>query len=193
MSTATRHAHRQPHLRLPGGYRLRPWTSSDAPDLVIALRDALVRRYAAHLIDDRRTAMAALAGWADHWQEGLGAAWAICGPDRQVLGSVRFGAIDAALGTGSAGYWLLPAGRGLGLASEALRTTTPVVFERLGWHRIELYHAVENDRSCAVARRCGYLPEGVMRAAMRYPVDDRLSDEHLHARLATDPPPAHRF
>jgi RimJ/RimL family protein N-acetyltransferase len=60
------------------------------------------------------------------------------------------------------------------------------VFERLGWHRIELAHAVENERSCGVARRCGYLQEGVMRHAMRYAADGRWSDEHLHARLSTD-------
>jgi hypothetical protein len=28
-----------------------------------------------------------------------------------------------------------------------------------------------------------------MRSAMRYPVDGRWSDEHLHARLVTDPEP----
>jgi ribosomal-protein-alanine N-acetyltransferase len=62
-----------------------------------------------------------------------------------------------------------------------------VVFEHLGWHRVELYHAVENGRSCAVARRAGFPFEGVMREAMRYPVDGRWSDEHLHARLVSDP------
>jgi RimJ/RimL family protein N-acetyltransferase len=90
------------------------------------------------------------------------------------------------------GYWLLPEGRGRGIATSALRRTTPVVFRRLEWHRIELYHAVENKRSCGVARRSGYVAEGVMRSAMRYPADGRWSDEHLHARLVTDPDPEER-
>jgi ribosomal-protein-alanine N-acetyltransferase len=180
---------RQPQLDLTTGHRLRPWTTMDAPDLVIGMQDALVRQYAGQLIDDRSAALAALHGWADQWQQGLGAAWAICGPDAHVVGSVRFGMIDPEIGTGSVGYWLLPEARGRAVASAAVKSTTPVVFDRLGWHRIELYHAVENARSCNVAKRSGYRQEGVMRSAMRYPVDGRRSDEHLHARLVTDPVP----
>ena len=179
---------RQPQLELTAGYRLRPWNTSDAPDMVIGMRDALIRQYAGQLIEDRRGALAALHSWSDQWQEGQGAAWAICDPGRRIVGSVRFGLIDPEIGTGSVGYWLLPEGRGRGLASGALRTATRVVFDRLGWHRVELYHAVENERSCGVAKRSGYSAEGVMRSAMRYPVDGRRSDEHLHARLSSDPP-----
>src|SRR3954447_4496846 len=85
---------RQPQLELPAGYRLRPWSTSDAPDMVLGMRDALVRQYAGQLIDDRSGALAALHTWSDQWQEGLGAAWAICDPGRQIVGSVRFGMID---------------------------------------------------------------------------------------------------
>ncbi len=183
---------RQPQLDLAGGYRLRPWSTDDALDLVIGMRDPLVRRYAGRLIEHRQDALAALYTWADQWQDGTGAAWAICDPGRQILGSLRYGVIDPEIGTGSVGYWLLPDGRGRGLASSALSLASRTVFDRLGWHRIELYHAVENERSCAVARRGGYLQEGVMRSAMRYPADGRRSDEHLHARLTTDPSPAPR-
>jgi ribosomal-protein-alanine N-acetyltransferase len=179
----------QPQLDLSSGYRLRPWSTTDAPDMVIGMRDALVRQYAGQLIDERKGALAALHTWADQWQHGQGAAWAICDPGRQIVGSVRFGLTDPELGTGSVGFWLLPQGRGRGLASSALLTATRLVFDRLGWHRVELYHAVENERSCSVAKRAGYPQEGVMRSAMRYPVDGRRSDEHLHARLITDPPP----
>jgi ribosomal-protein-alanine N-acetyltransferase len=180
---------RQPQLELVAGYRLRPWSTPDAPDLVIAMRDALVRQYAGQLIDDRQAALGAVLTWSDQWQEGLGAAWAICDPARQIVGSVRFGIIDPEIGAGSVGYWLLPEGRGRGLASGALRKATRFVFDRLEWHRIELYHAIENERSCSVAKRAGYSQEGVMRSAMLYPVDGRRSDEHLHARLSIDPPP----
>lgn len=180
---------RQPQLELASGYRLRPWSTTDAPDLLIGMRDALVRQYASQLFDEQPAALAALHTWADQWREGLGAAWAVCDPDRQIIGSVRFGLTDPQLGTGSVGYWLLPEGRGRGLASGALRAGTQLVFDRLGWHRIELYHAIENGRSCGVAKRSGYPQEGVMRSAMRYPIDGRRSDEHLHARLSSDPPP----
>jgi RimJ/RimL family protein N-acetyltransferase len=179
---------RQPQIALTAGYRLRPWGTTDAPDIVLGMRDALVRRYAGQLIDDRSTALAALHSWSDQWQEGLGVAWAICDPGRQIVGSLRFGAVYPELGTGSVGYWLLPEVRGRGLASEALTMASRLVFDRFRWHRIELYHAVENERSCGVAKRAGYPPEGVKRSAMCYPVDGRRSDEHLHARLISDPP-----
>ncbi len=189
MSGGTARIRRQPRLDLGHGLGLRPWTSEDAPQIVLALRDPLVRRYAGTLFDERATALAGIHTWSDQWSQGLGAGWAIADAGGQVVGSVRFGAIAVELGLGSVGYWLIPEARGQGLAVRAVRAATPVVFERLGWHRIELYHAVENERSCAVARRSGYLAEGVMRSAMRYPADGRRSDEHLHARLVTDPEP----
>ena len=180
---------RQPERNLTTSHRLRPWTTLDAPSIPLAMQDPLIRRYASRLLDDRDAALAAIYAWSDQWGQGTGAAWAITGPGDQVVGQIRFGLFDAGLGAGSVGYWLLPEARGQALASQALTRATPDVFRRLGWHRIELYLAVENARSCAVARRGGYLMEGVMREAMLYPVDGRRSDEHLHARLASDPDP----
>jgi ribosomal-protein-alanine N-acetyltransferase len=180
----------QPSLSLPHDVVMRPWRAEDVPQVLLAQRDAAVRHYAGRLLEARETALGALQGWVRDWYDAAGAAWAIAAPGGQVLGMVRFGLIDLNLGTGSVGYWLLPEARGRGFATTALRLATTVVFQRLEWHRIELYHAVENERSCGVARRSGYVAEGVMRSAMRYPADGRWSDEHLHARLVTDPEPA---
>jgi [ribosomal protein S5]-alanine N-acetyltransferase len=182
----------QPALTLADDVVLRPWRAEDIPQLLLAQRDPAVRHYAGRLLEDRDAALAAMHGWMRDWYDAAGAAWAVTAPGNQILGMVRFGLIDVNLGTGSVGYWLLPEGRGRGIATSALRRTTPVVFRRLEWHRIELYHAVENKRSCGVARRSGYVAEGVMRSAMRYPADGRWSDEHLHARLVTDPDPEER-
>ena len=55
-------------------------------------------------------------------------------------------------------------------------------------HRIALMHAVGNGASCSVASAAGYELEGTMRQSYRYG-DGELHDEHLHARLRTDPPP----
>jgi RimJ/RimL family protein N-acetyltransferase len=178
---------RQPTIGLREGLRLRSWTPEDAPGLLLATRDEAVRHYAGRLIEDRAAALEMLRRWGGSWSEGSGAAWALSDAGGQVLGSLRFGIIDTNLLTGSVGYWLLPEVRGRGIASAALRAGTAEVFRHLGWHRIELYHAVENQRSCSVARRAGYRQEGVMREAMRYPSDGRWSDEHLHARLVSDP------
>ena len=180
---------RQPTFSLPLGLHLRPWQQTDALGLVLALHDPLVRHYAGFLVEDRSHALARIQHSSAAWFDEAGAHWVISGASSEVLGSVGFGRIPSGVESGSVGYWALPEARGHGVITAAVRAATVAVFEHLGWRRIELYHAVENERSCAVARRCGYRHEGVMRDAMRYPDDGRWSDEHLHARLSTDPPP----
>jgi RimJ/RimL family protein N-acetyltransferase len=180
---------RHPRVELAGGLELRQWRQDDAAALLLAQRDALVARYAAFLLADTRDALATVQRYAAAWSDGDGVAWAIGSHGGELLGSLRFALHDAGLGCGSVGYWLSPHARGRGVASDALRLGSRLVFERLGWHRIELSHAVENERSCAVGRRAGYRSEGTLRDGMRYPVDGRWSDEHLHARLVTDPEP----
>lgn len=180
---------RQPEPQLPCGLRLRSWRTDDAAGLLLAIRDPLVLRYAGFVVADRAEAMARVQRYAAVWGVREGVAWVVSDSSGQVLGSVRFALVDRELGCGMVGYWLVPAARGQGVASSAVRLGSDVVLRQLGWHRVELRHAVENERSCAVARRCGYRLEGVMREAMRYPSDGRWSDEHLHARLSCDPDP----
>jgi RimJ/RimL family protein N-acetyltransferase len=160
--------------------------------MAIALTDPLVRHYAGFLVADRSQALARIQRSASAWLDQSGAHWVISSASGDVLGSVGFGQVLGGVQCGSVGYWSVPEVRGRGVISAAVRIGSRAVFRHLGWHRIELYHAVENERSCAVARRAGYQFEGVMREAMRYPDDGRWSDEHLHARLITDPEPAER-
>ena len=184
---------RQPRIGLGGaGVALRPWSNRDADALVVAVRDPLVHHYSGRLVPDVQAALDTVARWNGGWADATRAAWAVVDAGDGLLGCVSFGIIDPGLGTGSVGYWLVAEGRGRGVAAAAVRAASRSVFTRLGWHRIELYHAVENHRSCGVARRSGFPLEGVMREAMRYPADGRWSDEHLHARLASDPEPAGR-
>jgi RimJ/RimL family protein N-acetyltransferase len=176
-------------MQLDDDARLAPWSPTMAPALLTAFADPLVRRYAGVLPRTVSEALDLVRRYTGLWSGGEGAAWAVLDRSDSLLGAVTFGLADAELATGSVGYWLGSDARGRGLASRAVATGSRVAVERLGWHRIELRHAVENERSCAVARRCGYRLEGTLRDAMRYPVDARWSDEHLHARLADDPVP----
>lgn len=183
----------QPRLALPDGLVLRGWTPSDAPALVLAQHDPLVRRYAGFLVPDRAAALRTIDAYTASWPDGDGPAWALSDGGGTLLGALRFRLTDAHLGRGSVGYWLAADARGRGVGTAALLAGTGVVFADLGWNRVDLSHAVENERSCALARRCGYRPEGTLRDGMRYPDGERWSDEHLHARLARDPaPPAER-
>ena len=49
----------------------------------------------------------------------------------------------------------------------------------------EVWVATDDDRVAAVAEKAGYALEGTLRSAALYA--GRREDEHLHARLRTDP------
>jgi RimJ/RimL family protein N-acetyltransferase len=66
---------------------------------------------------------------------------------------------------------------------------TRFCFARVGLRRLQLFHAVDNPASCATARSAGFRLEGTLRQGYRYH-DGVIRDEHLHARLASDPEPA---
>lgn len=172
-------------LELPG-LRLRPWTHEDAETLLSAFGDPSIRRYATTVVDTAAAATRFVANRATGWAERTGASWAITDEGTGgVLGHVGVHVVEQWLGYAMIGYWLLPRGRGRGLATQAVRAGTTAAFTHLDLHRIELAHAIENVASCAVAERCGYLYEGTLRDAMRY-AGEQWSTEHLHARLVTD-------
>ena len=52
---------------------------------------------------------------------------------------------------------------GRGIMTEAARAIIGYLFETIGFHRIEIWHAVKNPASGAVARKCGCTLEGVKR------------------------------
>lgn len=109
--------------------------------------------------------------------------------DGRPLGTVSLFSIDLGQGTALVGYRTVPAERGRGVATAALRTVAGEAFDVLGLHRLQLYHAVANPASCAVARAASFALEGTLREAYRYG-DGVRYDDHLHARLRTDSAPS---
>jgi RimJ/RimL family protein N-acetyltransferase len=61
-----------------------------------------------------------------------------------------------------------PAGRGLGLGTEATRLILGYGFERLGMHRISLEVFSFNPRARRVYEKAGFRAEGVLRESLRY-------------------------
>ncbi|MFF7215683.1 GNAT family N-acetyltransferase [Streptomyces sp. NPDC008238] len=173
------------------GLLLRPWEET-ADDLEAALRglgDPDFRRWnTAHAPDpDEAGAQGFLRRRRDGWAAGDLASFAVTEAG-VVLGQAGIGAIDRTMRGARVSYWMLSEARGRRVASRALEAVTRWAFRDLGLHRLELGHAVGNEPSCGVARRCGYVLEGVLRDAM-VDLSGALQDVHLHSRLATDPHP----
>jgi RimJ/RimL family protein N-acetyltransferase len=117
------------------------------------------------------------AGWA----EGTRLSWAI---DKEGTLVGHF-AIKAAnppetFATG-VGYRTAAAARGTGIASRCVQTATEWMFggrDIMPADEVELLHAVGNEGSCRVARKCGYVLESVLA-----PMPPKFPNEgHRHLR-----------
>ena len=81
------------------------------------------------------------------------------------------------------GYWVAGAHEGRGFITRAGAAVVDHLFD-IGFHRVEIHVATDNDRSRAVAERLGLRFEGVSRGAER--LHGRSIDLAVHARLRTD-------
>ena len=184
MSETTREA---PVTLTAPGIRLRRWLLSDAPVLLAARQDPDIVRWSPNgsradpeSVRDWLTRRS--AGWLD---DELSFAVADATTD-VVVAAVTLHHIRVDHSKAEVGYWTAPAARGRGFSATAVGVVTGWAFDALRLHRVELFHAVDNPGSCRVAGKAGFVLEGTMRASYRYG-DGRLHDEHVHARLATDP------
>lgn len=205
--TASTHA---PAARPPGDRRafvrttldlgdvvLRPW-GRPGPAAGAAVLDGLMSAAADPLVAlwnpipaaGHRAALAWQAARDQGWDRGDSASYAVlAAADSALLGGVTLRWVDRADGLAMIGYWTVPAARGRGVATRATAAVTAWGFATADARRIEIAHAVGNEASCRVAERCGYPAEGTLRASHRFG-DGKYHDEHLHARLASDPAPA---
>ena len=142
-----------------GAVTLRRFDRNDTPMLERVLGDPTIREWMSVLprpADD-------FLDWAERGRaDGSILFFAICEANGPALGGVAVSA-EPDLRAGL-GYWLLPEGRGHGLASRALRLLSLWLFEELGCQRCELWVDVANTASRRVAERAGYRPEGVLRS-----------------------------
>ena len=91
---------------------------------------------------------------------------ALVEPDAQdvLLGGISLNNVDLAQRRGAVGYWLVPAARGRGVATHAVRLIGRWAFEDLELARLELTCAPDNHASQQVAARCGFTREGLLRS-----------------------------
>lgn len=166
---------------------LRPWRGTDAATVFGAFGDPETLRWSARPpFSNLDEAHAWIASRTRAWVTGSMAAWAACDVSTgEVVGSVTLRDLDRGDAGAVASYWVRAPHRGQGIAPRVLSAVSTFAFQQLHLHRVALLHAVPNAASCRVAQKSGFGLEGTTRGS------DRLSggwvDEHLHARLATDP------
>jgi [ribosomal protein S5]-alanine N-acetyltransferase len=100
------------------------------------------------------------------------------------IGTLGFHVYDPANRSIEVGYDLNPSHWGKGLMSEALSTGLDHVFSDLGVYRVDAWVHVENERSCTIAERHGFVREGTVRA--KYFFDGTWHDHHHYGLIEPD-------
>jgi RimJ/RimL family protein N-acetyltransferase len=150
---------RLPTLASDGVVRLRPLRPDDVAAYVGAFADDpdLARDRGLERVPDE----AAVLSWMEVTDDF--AELAIADAQDALVGSVMLYALDWRHKRGELGYWLVPAARGRGLATRALRLAVRWMFADLALERAQLVTTPDNAGSLAVARRAGFAQEGLLR------------------------------
>lgn len=169
--------------------RLRRFTDSDADACVEACTDPVSRHWLGGLPDPYTKDVA--LGYIRSRENDHAAGTAIHWAAEQPGGSAAIGSFSLMnIGEGHAevGYWVHPAVRGRGVATEAVgmiarHALTPQSEGGLGLRRLSLARAEGNDASGAVAERAGFSEFGVASSAERLG-DGSWADLHWYELLA---------
>jgi len=107
----------------------------------------------------------------------------------RLLGGTGLHRIDWSVPSFEIGYWRRSGEHGRGVVTEAVRTLSRFAFDHLGARRVEIHMSSNNVRSRAVAERCGFTLEGVLRQDS-LDVRGRPSDTMIYARVRGAEEPA---
>ncbi len=150
--------------------RIRPWHIQDAPALVAAWSDPLIRQWLeVPDLADAETAERWITGRERAWRMGISVDLVIAdrGSDA-VVGEAGLSNFDAARKAALIGWWVGPDWRRRGIATEAVTAVVGWALQSgvLGWVVAEIQSA--NAASIAVAKRAG------MRQINAAPHGDRI-------------------
>jgi RimJ/RimL family protein N-acetyltransferase len=166
---------------------------SDVPALVAAFGDPAIAGVVpdnamvgvAPGTPDVEAAVSYVARRQEQWEQERACSWAVCEPATgEMLAEVAVHSLDIPGGSGEIGCYTLAHARRRGVLSAALPAVLRFAFGGIGLHRITYRHSADNLASAALAQRCGFTREGVLRAASI--VDGRRQDVVCWSRLATD-------
>jgi len=168
------------------GVVLRPFRRDDRLALSDASRDPLIQQYTFLQPVPTESDMQA---WVDNklapWREDT-AMFAIADSEsNHLLGGITLHVERDA--RADAGFWVVPSERRRGVASRALGTVADWAFDHQGIDRLALLTNVDNEAAQAVATRCGFMREGVLRAYQQ--IRDERPDLVSWSLLPDDPRP----
>lgn len=103
--------------------------------------------------------------------------------DGQFVGGSGLHSIDWNVPRFEIGYWVRTSLRGQGYITEAVNGIARFAFNKLGAQRLEICCDAHNDRSIAVAERCGFTREARLKHDTRTP-DGKLRDTLIFAKFA---------
>ncbi len=165
--------------------RLRKWTYADLPCVEAASSDPEIPRgttVPVHYTDELGRE------WIERqWSRqtsGQGVSMAIAeGEDGVALGIIYLADRQPA-GNCELGYWLIPAARGRGTATEAVRLASQWVLGLSGIHRLFALVVPTNEASQSVLIKCGFTREGILRSYL--PQGDVALDVISYSLLDSD-------
>ena len=176
---------------------LRCWEPDDAPLLKEAVDSSLEQlrpwmpwaRYEPQSLDEKLQLAREFRGQFDLGEQFV---FGILEPDEsRALGGCG---LHPRGGEGSLeiGYWIRADSIGRGLATEVAAVLTRVGFEHFGLERVDLTVDPENERSCKIPRKLGFVEEGTLRRRLPPKTDggprrDQLMFSMLAEELADSP------
>jgi RimJ/RimL family protein N-acetyltransferase len=167
-----------------GRLLLRPWRPDDADWVDAVCQDPEIQRWTRIPVPYTRVD----AEWfvtefaSRAWERGEEFHFAVVDvASGQGLGSVALVLVPGAPGVGEVGYYTAPAARGRGVAADSVGLLVDWAFDVVGLVRLELHIDPRNTGSLAVARRCAFELEGVLRSRTEHRGERR--DVAIHARL----------
>ncbi len=128
-----------------------------------------------------------LINWAKkHWETGSGYAYIIRSKKtKDFCGVVDIFKCDDKNKSAEIGYWLIDEAVGHGYITEAVRNIERKAFEA-GFNRLQIRNDTRNIRSVAVAKRCNYHLDGIIRAAAWTDYFQDYRDETVFSKLKSE-------
>jgi RimJ/RimL family protein N-acetyltransferase len=146
--------------------RLRPWSEADDEPARRATQDPLIPRHTG--VPENQTVLE-IRRWRAEQEparvSGESLFLVIADPRTdELLGSISLMRFEWADHRAEIGYWVAPWARRRGVATRSVRLLSRWALTDLGLGRVNLYTDPDNPASQAVAERCGFTREGVLRS-----------------------------